>query len=213
MAIATTAATATLSDNVRQQGIIILARERDSLRAVSWSDFGWVYDPTPTNDVTTSTLTGNRDGVNVTVKEAITEVAKSWSFGTVSLTDDIRALHIGSEIVTSAVTGMTTVKGGAESTGSTEMEMIVIRKVQGGPHLVIYYPSVSLRGDGEGEQEGFTRLNFVATVTADATFTPPATIIDDYADGADFSYGAWYLVPDAKLDEVLDALNDMAPAT
>ncbi|GEM45911.1 hypothetical protein [Deinococcus cellulosilyticus] len=211
MAIATDAASSTLADKVRTQGIIILFRKDGSLRAVTWTDFGWVYDPTPTNDVTTTTLTGNRDGVNVTVKEAITEVAKSWSFGTVSLTDSIRALHIGSDIETSDVSGMTGVKGGTESVGSTTGEMIVIRKVSGGPHLVIYYPSVQLRGDGEGEQESFTRLNFVSTVIADSTFEPPATIIDTY-DATSFEYGVWYIVPDALLDDVLDALNDIQPA-
>lgn len=207
---ASTASTATNPDLINTQGIIIETRKHGSATTVPWTDYGYVYDPTATNDTTTTELTGNRDGVNVVVKSAVTAFAKSWSFGTVSLSDDIRALHIGSDLTTSGVVGLTGVKGGSESASATTVEMIIIRKVVGGPHIVFYYPSVSIRGDGEGEQEGFTRLNFVATVTADATFSPPDTIID--FDGETMPYGVFYIVPDDDLQDVLDALNAIGTA-
>lgn len=210
MAYNTTASTATDPDLINQQGVIITARLAGSLRDVTWEDFGYVYDFEAADDIQKVELYGNRDGTKVKVKSDIDQFARAINFGTVSITDTIRGWHSGSTLATSAVSGMDGVKIGEVSAASAEVEMIVLRKNKSGNHLLFYYPSVSLAGNGETLQEQYTQLNFTGELLSKDSFTMPSSII---AGAEPMPYGFYAIVPQAKLAAVLSAINDIAPSS
>lgn len=176
--------------------------------ASSWIDMGWPFNVSPTQDVTFSTLMGNRTGVSKTLRNDMTELAFSLEFDTVSVNDaDVYSLYTGGTAVTGAA-GFTSAKGFAMKGGTVLGSCIWVQEdTAGSVALVSWMPAASISANGEADEEGYTSLSFKIDRLAAAGYVPSAGV-GTYTALTSSDYGINFLLTDlTQLAALLTALD------
>lgn len=155
----------------------------------------------PSNDEQTREFTANLTGVEETLKTALASRTRTFTFITGSVNDvDVSRLFYGSALVAGKTTNATI--NAVEDTGTaTTGDAILVFETTEGLTAIAYYPSVSLRGTGPGDEDGFATFEFEATIQSAPGFTPPASLVDMQRATPQ---GVIYLVPRAKVDDFLN---------
>lgn len=176
--------------------------------ATTWVDMGWPFNVSPTQDVTFSTLMGNRTGVSKTLRNDMTELAFSLEFDTVSVNDaDVYSLYTGGTAVTGAA-GFTAAKGFAMKGGTVLGSCIWVQEdTAGSVALISWMPAASISANGEADEEGYTSLSFKIDRLAAAGYVPSAGV-GVYTALTSSDYGINFLLTDlTQLAALLTALD------
>lgn len=202
--------TATAADEslVAVLGFMALFRKDEQ---AGFHDFGHVLSPAREQDLTELEVKSARLGKLATVKKLTTEASLEYTFQTQSVLDqETVALHTGGAVEAGAI-GTGGFVSAEDFTGTTGELLLIQRNAEAsGKIKIAYYPSVTLKGDGEesGDGENAATLTFRATVTPDEDFTVAAALA---AGEPEAPYGFRYVCAPADLDDVLDAIADGGP--
>lgn len=164
----------------------------------------------PNTDETTREFAANLYGTEETLKRQLASRTRTFNFFTGSTGDEaVTALFYGSAAVTG--TGdYANVKALEDTGAATTGDAILVFEPSEGTGVIGYYPSVSLRGTGKGDEDGFETYEFEATIQSAGAFTPPATLINV---GKTTPQGVLYVVPKDEMDDFLMDLMDAVMTT
>ena len=207
--------TATLRANIEKEGRIVLIDPLDLLGGTPGELYDMGLFPTdariaPSIDVTRETIraASREGGEDITVGEEVRDVTISYDIPVLSPDAYIRALHAGSAAVIAESGTLATVRAyGFNPSAGVLVRFINVRKRPSGVHRVIWHPRMQLSPQAPGDANGNDTLVFRGVVQA-FTYTPGGALAT--FDAAITQYGAEFHVPDALLDELLEALQGEA---
>lgn len=160
----------------------------------------------PSNDETFREFKANLYGTEQTLKRQLASRTRTFNFFTGSTSSlDIIPLFYGSAAKTGAAANAA-IKAVEDTGKATTCDAVVVFEPDAGTGLIAYYPSVSLRGTGKGEEDGFETFEFEATIQAANDFVAPDALVD--MNGQKTPEGLVYLVPKAEIDRFLYDLFD-----
>lgn len=174
----------------------------------TWVDMGWPFNVSPSEDVTFSTLMGNRTGVSKTLRNNMTELAFSLEFDTVSVNDsDVYSLYTGGTAVTGGM-GITAAKGFAMKGGTVLGSCIWVQEdTAGSVALISWMPSASISANGQADEEGYTSLSFKIDRLANAGYIP-SSAVGTYTALTSSDYGINFILTDlTQLGALLTVLD------
>lgn len=141
----------------------------------TWTDLGYVENPSNTDNKTTNDIQSARTGKLLTVKSIITAESKVVTFDTMSLTKETLEVFTGQ---TSGTTAIGSTVGASTTAKKCEIIMISSNAEAGGPSLGRYIPAADVKGSTLAGLDGSTpaKLTIEATSVADELYSTPATL-------------------------------------
>lgn len=206
--MAFTASNTVSSGNIAVLGFQVFGRTWASSTTKAtgaWIDYGYVLNPSRSDEQTVKEIKSARTGKSLTVKSITTGRTLTLGWDTNSI-DDVAVLgvHAGGTVVEGTNADVV-----PDDINAVKQELLIValNAETGGRVYMEYHPAADVKGNGKsfGDGENEVALSFEATVLSDDAYEIPATI-DATVGGTSAPYGWVALVDSNKVDTVKDAI-------